>query len=944
MSPVNLVGRDDQLAEMRALLGDVVAGRGGVGWVEGEPGIGKSALIAAGLAEAERLGCQVFWGSASELQLVPLQVLLDALRVGRGSVDGLRAPLAALLWGEGLAGVVTPRDVAAMLAEQVLILVERLCAVGPVVVVLDDAHWADDVSLSVWSRLAAAAGQMPLLLIGACRPVPHRAAVDALRRDLTDRGASVVQLEGLAPARVAELVPRLVGAPRDVRVGDRLGAAVGQAAGNPLYVRELVDALLRDGRIRVEHGVAELHGAGGSPASLPAAIGRRLGFLSDPARSVLRLAAVLGPAFTVTDLAVVTGQPATELVAEVEEAITAGVLSESGDGLAFRHGLIRQALSETMPVSLRAALHRQAAQALAGAGAPVEQVAEQLLAGPQAVDGWMVDWIGGAAAALTLRAPQLAVDLLRRLRGGIDGQDPRREPLDADLAEALLTLGDYDQVEEVAHPVLAATRDAVLAGRAGWTMSLALVRRGRHDQAVELVDQVLAQQALPALWAARLRARQAQSLMFAGRFEEARVTGLRAEADGKQSGDPLAVGYALHVLAMLEFHSNRDVAAGAAIIDQALAMLGEMPQDTDLRLLLLSNAATCLDSLGRPVEAERALGRAVMLAEQAGSPLRLAFVRVMVAESCFFWGRWDEALAELQAAHDLPLDLDRRLLARGTHALIAVHRDDRAAAHIQLDGVEDLKPTGTEQLYAEYLLSAWALAAERDGRPDRALSRLLARFDPEGTRQFAQLTIQSWVWLLDVVRLALAIGDPITATAATRACAADADSQRRPATTGAAHHCAGLVERDPAQIRQAAVTFQRIGYPLLQAQALENAAVLYAELGDPATARTAYLAAIDIYTDLDAAWDIIRADARLRAHNIRRGRRGPRPKPTTGWESLTPTEYKIAQLVAAGHSNPDIATELFLSRRTVETHVSHILTKLNARSRIDIVREHASHR
>ena len=133
--------------------------------------------------------------------------------------------------------------------------------------------------------------------------------------------------------------------------------------------------------------MAELVGGGESPGSLPAAIGRRLGFLSQRSRSVLGLAALLGPAFSVADLGVVTGAAATDLVAVVDEAVAAGVLAGSGNRLVFRHGLIRQALYEGMPVSLRAALHRQAAEALARAGAAVERVAEQLLAGPQASTG-----------------------------------------------------------------------------------------------------------------------------------------------------------------------------------------------------------------------------------------------------------------------------------------------------------------------------------------------------------------------------------------------------------------------------------------------------------------------------------------------------------------------------------------------------------------------------
>jgi DNA-binding CsgD family transcriptional regulator len=944
VAPQVLVGRDRELVELRGLLGDVVAGRGGVVWVEGEPGIGKSALIAAGLAEAPRLGCEMFWGSASELQLASLQPVLDALGVGRGSVDALRAPLAALLRGDGLAGVVTPRDVAAMLAEQVLILLDRLCAAGPVALVLDDAQWADEVSLSVWSRLGSAAGQMPLLLVGACRPVPQRAVVKTLRRDLTDRGARVVRLAGLPPARVAELVAELVAAGPGGRLGDRLAAAVGQAGGNPLYVREVVDALLLDGRIRVEHGVAELEGEGRLPDSLPAAIERRLEFLPEDARSLLRMAALFEPAFSVADLAVLTRASPTDLLMTVDEAITAGVLTGAGERLMFRHGLIRQALYQAMQASVRAAMHRQAAQALAKAGAPVERVAEQLLAGPQAVDRWTIDWVAAAAAALTLRAPRLAADLLQRVRAGSDVGDPWRERLDADLAAAFLMLGDNEQVERVAYPVLASSRDPAMIGRVAWTLGYALMRMGRYERTVEVNDQALALGVLPAVWTARLHAQQAMGLLAGGRYDEARAAAVLAETEGHQAGDRLAVAYALHALAMVEVRQRQLLVSPAEMIDRALAVLGDDHQATDLRLLLLINRAAWLLNVGRPVEAERAYGQVLRFAEQSATPPRLAGVRTQVSQANFWRGQWDEALAELKAADELPLDAESRLLARGMRALIAVHRDDRAFADSQLRGIENLELTvGKSGLYAGVLLvTAWASAAERDGQPAQALARLLGVFDPEATRQFPQLTVDSWVWLREVVRLALALGDRPTAAAATHACATDADRQARPATNAAAQHCKGLLGADPAQMCAAADTFHRIGYPLFQAQALEDAAVLQAEHGDLQDAQAAYLAAVNTYSDLDAAWDIIRADARLRPHNIHRGRRGPRARPTAGWESLTPTEQRIAALVAARESNADIAAQLLLSRRTVETHVSHILHKLKARSRIDIVREYTS--
>jgi len=100
---------------------------------------------------------------------------------------------------------------------------------------------------------------------------------------------------------------------------------------------------------------------------------------------------------------------------------------------------------------------------------------------------------------------------------------------------------------------------------------------------------------------------------------------------------------------------------------------------------------------------------------------------------------------------------------------------------------------------------------------------------------------------------------------------------------------------------------------------------------------------VEIYAGLGAEWDIGRAGARLRPYGIRPGRGGYRRRPVTGWKALTPTEVKVAYLVAEGRSNPDVAAELFLSRNTVQTHVSHILAKLGARSRAEIVREALRH-
>jgi len=121
---------------------------------------------------------------------------------------------------------------------------------------------------------------------------------------------------------------------------------------------------------------------------------------------------------------------------------------------------------------------------------------------------------------------------------------------------------------------------------------------------------------------------------------------------------------------------------------------------------------------------------------------------------------------------------------------------------------------------------------------------------------------------------------------------------------------------------------------------VEDLAVVLAERGQLEEARAALNEAVSLYEGLNARWDIRRADSRLRPYGIRRGVRGPRgPRAATGWAALTPTEVKVAALVARGDSTSEIARGMFLSRRTVQTYISRILAKLGVKSRVEIVRE-----
>ena len=195
--------------------------------------------------------------------------------------------------------------------------------------------------------------------------------------------------------------------------------------------------------------------------------------------------------------------------------------------------------------------------------------------------------------------------------------------------------------------------------------------------------------------------------------------------------------------------------------------------------------------------------------------------------------------------------------------------------------------------------------------------------------------------LADAVRLATETGD----AAAAQVIAGHADTlatdSEIPHRQANVLYCRGLLDRDAPRLLAAAERYDDAGRPLSRAQALEAAAGLFVDADDRDQARAAFTRAVEVYAGLGAAADVARLQATFRAHGIRRGPHAKHRRAQSGWDSLTATEIKIAAFVEEGLSNPEIAARLLLSRRTVATHVSHILKKLDVHSRIDIAREAA---
>ena len=171
-----------------------------------------------------------------------------------------------------------------------------------------------------------------------------------------------------------------------------------------------------------------------------------------------------------------------------------------------------------------------------------------------------------------------------------------------------------------------------------------------------------------------------------------------------------------------------------------------------------------------------------------------------------------------------------------------------------------------------------------------------------------------------------------------------AERNQVPSLTGAALRCRGLAGDDPGTLAAAARAYQPGTRPLELAGACEDAGAAYARHGHPDRARPLLEQALALYERLDAGRDLARVEAALRQAGLRRGHRGPRGRPAFGWSSLTPAEQAVAGLVADGLTNPQIGARLYISGRTVQTHLVHIFAKLDIASRAQLAAQVTSHR
>jgi DNA-binding NarL/FixJ family response regulator len=925
-----LVGRGVELARLADLARGAAAGRGGLVLIEGEPGIGKTVLLQAALGDAADLLPRRVTGTAEEFdQRLPFATVGSCLEPLEASDHRVAEVLAWIRDGSGEHPVI----------ESILALIEEWCSACPMALAVDDLHWADPASILLLHRLGRVADQLPLLLAGVIRGGTSRPDVDALTRSWSRHRAAQIVLGPLPDPAVTQLVASLAGG----EPGPVLRDLIDATAGNPLYINELVGALAQEMQLHTEGvGVDIKPGPDrrAVPPTLRVAVIRRLEFLSAGTRELLQVAALLGTAFSVADVAAVLDRPVTSMLGSVREAIDAGVLTELPDRLAFRHPLVRTVLDDELPVSAQQALHLQVAQALTTRTSP-ERVAEHLLAaGPAA--GPLLPWLAGNADELAARTPELAIELFSRV---LDTTVPLAETarqLRAALATALLRSGRADRAEQVARSALTVPVGPRAEAALRWTLASACFSQAAFDRAVAEIGTALADGRLTQGEEARFRGLEAQCRIPLGQHTVASTAWRDSISAVQASGDTEACAYVMAgAAAAFLWDGQVDEALGYA--DASVGATEALSPRAAGQLAPHLFRGVCLTELDRDAEAGQAFEDALRLAERGIGTDYLGWRSNAVARLRFYQGRWDEALAEAQAGLDLP---DPLSMARHLHAmiaLVAVHRRDRAALAEQLPFLQTPpqafghapSPVPLIRRHSAHVPD-WALAqaAYADGRTAEAAAILGATWD--GDRTEDPLRFLRHYLVPDLVGFSLAGDDPAAAGRVADRIGRYAAQRSAPGLRRSVRHARALADQDGNGLAAVAEEYAEADRALFAAQAREQAAPLLAAAGRVPEARDALLSAVAAYESMEASWDLARVYTLLRTLGVRRGARGPRRRPKFGWDALTDAEKVVADLVAEGLSNPAIAARLYLSRRTVQFHVSSILGKLGAASRVEL--------
>jgi DNA-binding CsgD family transcriptional regulator len=944
-------GRDAEQKIIRDLLRRAQRGTGGVVLVDGEPGIGKSELLRDATDEAAELGFSLATGAADQLaQAIPFCPLRTALR-------------------EPFAGLAADHhDSTAWWIAKIRAHLEQRAAIAPVLVCLDDLHWASPATLAVLRALPRDLHRQPVAWLLARSTTPQSPA-DYLFGQLEQDGADRVTLAPLDQDTVMTMLADAFGKPPD----DALAGLACGAAGNPSLVAELIGGLRDDHAVRVAGGRAAL-----ASARLPQRIHRlaqqRLDGLGKEARHLLVTAALLGPAFRLEDAAEMLGETPAMLLPAVEEAMDAAIMTATENSFAFRQPLLRRAVGEMIPRPGRKALHRQYGEMLLSRGESAARAAGHLLQAAHPGDLASLAGLDRAATQTLRSAPRTAADLAVRALELTSPDDAGALPRGVAAAEALTAAGRLDQAARIAADMLAKPLPPSAEDRLRCALSAVLCAAGEPQDAADQAQLVLAQPDLPD--DLRDRALTAHLQVLAGLRDK--LAGPAADAvlaAPGQYGRPV-IAAALVTRAVVAWDDGQ-IGDALDLLRDAARRDGGISADARDAQPLLALAAALIDL--RQLEEAGSILRAADQSALQGIPAQAALA-ILHARVHLAAGRLAAAADDGHAALGIAQDIGAHGHAATAHSVLAaieLRRGDIAAAarHLacrpaasptaQTIGAHGyatthsvpsmIGPRGGEIAAPAQHIACRAAAglqfAALYARPETTLAEARICEARDGAAAALGLVRQSCADL--EARPGLLLGDPAAAPWLVRTALAAGDRELAASVTGAAEalaagnpgfpalaapaaHCRGLASQDPGRMAEAAA---RHPDPWARASAAEDLGVLRDGQGDREQAISHLKEALAGYRQVGADRDQARIRRRLRQLGIRRRHWATQAnRPVTGWGSLTDTEQAVAGLVAEGLNNGQVAARMYISTHTVAHHLRQAFRKLSIASRVELTR------
>lgn len=905
-----LIGRESVRSQLQSSMRNAARGVAQLVVIEGEAGLGKTELLNDLIAWAPSAGFDVAPGACDQIDhLRPGGVLMRV-----AGVTPSAAPVESSLY---------------RLLDDVLDVLEARCRERPLLLAVDDLQRADEDTVALLSKAARVLGDRPLCIVATTRPVMTAPAVARLL-DSPAGGTALqhVELQPLATGDVRMVVKLRCGAPPD----DDLLAHLESAGGNPLFLTELLAALTDDGSLVVRDGRAVLQRKA-LPLSLRLTILRRLAMLPDSCLELMRNASVLGVAFSAEHLALLTGRTISQLGAELNPALRHGFLGSVADGLSFRHEMVRTALYEDIPEPLRRGLHLQAAEHLSSAHADPVAVAEHAFAGAGAEIPRAVDLVLRAASSMLATNPGSAEGVLRAAHR----LSPGSAQIALGLLQAVLTTGRLAGVdlllEEIESlPLDGEQRDALQL----MLIELDLIRARSRAAAERAQRLVTSKGSVPPL----AEAAMALAQLFTADYEIGRRTARAALEHADAVADDVAACAALVALALTVGYTGsvESVSAAQAAVERA----AREPSGSGLRFQPHNALGMALVMSGRFDEALPVFRAGARLNEAIGIPWVIPLYQAHLAMAQVHSGRIDSADEELAIGREVMRELPEVTL--GTRpmltwsACVSLHRGRFEEAGLLLDEAEGLLLKGLEGGGMEALIWTRALWLEGCGDVGGALARMYGIWLALGPS--AQV-FRTEFFAADLARIAAAAGEGDVVKEVASSAADLIHAAPNDLTRAAALRCHGIAADDPDALATA-VTLLPNAAGLARGYALEELAASVARHGRRDEAVAALRQAEALWEAGGSVWCRNRVRAELRSLGVRGGGRLKGDRKTTGWESLSPAERSVVELVAQGLTNSAVAERLFLSRRTVDTHLAHVYSKLGLSSRTELVREAVS--